>query len=136
MIVAITPSTLSIAVTAAIISRIAWNSGLSDDKPSSVPNTTSIAGAVITGVVVSAIVAVAVAVDVFPAASVTVNVTTVAPNGNTAGASFVIVTLVSTLSVATALSTQATTAGSVAAVPSASVAGTIPSAGTVRTGAV
>ena len=93
-------------------------------------------GAFITGGVMSAIVAVAVAVDVFPAASVTVNVTTVAPNGNTAGASFVIVTLLSTLSVATALSTQATIAGSVAAVPLASVAGTVSSAGTVRTGAV
>ena len=129
----IAPSTLSVAVTAAIIATI---SALSAATPSSSPSTISVAGASITGPVLSATVAVAVAVVVLPAASVTVNVTTVAPKGNTAGALLVIVRSVSTLSVATALSTQATTAGSVAAVPLASVAGTTPSTGAVRTGAV
>ena len=129
----IAPSTLSVAVTAAIIATI---SALSADTPSSSPSTISVAGASTTGPVLSAIVAVAVAVVVLPAASVTLNVTTVAPRGNTAGASLVIVRSVSTLSIATALSAQATTAGSVAEVPLASVAGTTPSAGAVRTGPV
>ena len=129
----IAPSTLSVAETPAIIATI---SGFSADKPSSVPSTTNVPGAVISGAVVSATVAVAVALDVFPAASVTVNVTTVAPSGRVSGASLIIVKLLSTLSVATALSIQATTAASVAAVPLASVAAIVPSAGAVITGAV
>ena len=94
------------------------------------------AGAVITGAVKSATVTVAVALAEFPAASVTVKVTIVAPIGRTSGASLVIVIDASTLSEALAVANHAWTVASDEASPEASVAARVPSAGAVISGAV
>ena len=90
--------------------------------------------AVTTGAVTSATVT-AVAVAVKSAESVAVNVTTVFPIGNTSGASFVTVTLLSTLSSTVAESKKAAASVAVAKVPLASVAAIVASE-TVITGGV
>ena len=70
-----------------------------------------------------------------PAASVAVNTTVVAPNGNVARPSLVTVTLASTLSVADAPAKKAVMALLLATVPFASVAAMVTAAGAVTTGA-
>ena len=104
VIEAIAPSTLSDAV---IEAKKSITDASVAAKPSFSPSRVIAAGAVITGAVKSAIVTVAVALAEFPAASVTVKVTKVAPIGRTSGASLMIVTTESTLSVAAAVASQA-----------------------------
>ena len=104
VIEAIAPSTLSDAV---IEAKKSITDASVAAKPSFSPSRVIAAGAVITGAVKSATVTVAVALAEFPAASVTVKVTTVEPMVKISGASLVIVIDESTLSEALAVANQA-----------------------------
>ena len=70
----------------------------------------------------------------FPSESTALNVTVVAPRGNTAGASFETETTPSPASTALAAAKNAAISESVAGVPSASTAATVISAGALTTG--